>query len=66
MIYPLLEIVGEVHAEATADLDGANETDDENETNDSESENEDTIPGFGVPVAVAATLAAVGVLARRR
>ncbi|ELZ16704.1 periplasmic binding protein [Haloterrigena salina JCM 13891] len=66
VIYPLLEIVGEVHAEASADMDGANETDDENETNDGESENEDTIPGFGVPIAVAAALAAVGILARRR
>ncbi|WP_126664654.1 PGF-CTERM-anchored ABC transporter substrate-binding protein [Haloterrigena salifodinae] len=70
VIYPLLEIVGEVHpeayAEASADMDGANETDAENETNDGESENEDTIPGFGAPVAVAAALAAVGILARRR
>lgn len=76
VIYPIVEIVGEVHpqayAEATADLNETNGTDGENETNgtddgnEGENENEDTIPGFGVPVAVAAALAAVGILARRR
>lgn len=70
VIYPIVEIVGEVHpeayAEATADLNETNETADENETNESDGETEDTIPGFGVPVAVGAVVAAVGVLARRR
>lgn len=70
LVYAIVDVVETVHPdayeEASAELDTENETDDtETDENDTES-GDDTVPGFGVPVAVAAAIAAVGLLARRR
>ena len=75
VVHAVVDIVETVHPdayeEASAELDVDNETDENDSAGDDsdgdESDgNEDTVPGFGVPAAVAAALAAVGLLARRR
>lgn len=59
-------IVEIVESLAQAAEEQAAEAEEEDETSADGEEGEETIPGFGAPVAVAAALAAVGALARRR
>lgn len=73
VVYAVLEIVEAVHPDAyeaaveevdVEDSEDADDTDDGTDTDDGD--DEDPVPGFGVPIAVAAALAAAGLLARRR
>lgn len=66
VIYAVVEIVETVHPDAYEQaVDGLEDADGSEENDADETDDSDTIPGFGVPAAVAALVAAV-FLARRR
>ncbi|SIR84232.1 PGF-CTERM-anchored ABC transporter substrate-binding protein [Natronorubrum thiooxidans] len=66
VIYAVIDIVETVHPDAYEQAaEGLDDADGTDESGDDETDDEDSIPGFGVPVAVAA-LIAVAFLARRR
>ncbi|MDS0477379.1 PGF-CTERM-anchored ABC transporter substrate-binding protein [Natrinema sp. 1APR25-10V2] len=76
VVYAIEAIVEQVHPEVYAEIEGDLEAVDEeysddgnttsNESTDEESGGESAIPGFGVPAAAVALLAAAGFVARRR
>ncbi|WP_440765080.1 PGF-CTERM-anchored ABC transporter substrate-binding protein [Natronorubrum sp. DTA7] len=69
VVYAVVDIVEAVHPDAyEAASEGLDDTDD-GDTSEDEGEDDaddDTIPGFGIPVAAAAVLAVAGFLLRRR
>ena len=73
VVYAVVDIVEAVHPDAydaaTEGLDDADASDDgatDENGDDASDDGDDTIPGFGIPVAAAAVLAVAGFLLRRR
>ncbi|GAB7120545.1 PGF-CTERM-anchored ABC transporter substrate-binding protein [Natrinema pallidum] len=72
VVYAIVDIVETVHPEAyeaaSEELETANESDNEADesTDESGESGESAIPGFGMPAALIALLAAAGVVVRRR
>lgn len=69
VVYAVVDIVEEVHPdayeEATEGLEDRDDADDADDADD-DADDADTVPGFGVPAALAAALALIGFLARIR
>ena len=66
VVYAIADIVEAAHPEAYAQASGQLDTAPESGNTSDDDQANDSVPGFGVPVAIVAVLAAVGIIARRR